>query len=130
MDQRPNNPGADGQPVGANQDLALGAVDRRDSEGVTVIIGTPPCPSTCRRAIGAMPTGRSSAFVARPPSRPSHCRMCELITERRHEVGKFFYVIIRCVAWAFIYHSPRARRGFGRVSPGNDDGDHDRALRT
>ena len=28
--------------------------------------GIPPCPSTCRRAIGGTPTGRSSAFAARP----------------------------------------------------------------
>ena len=29
--------------------------------------GTPPSPITCRRATGAMPTGPSSAFAARPP---------------------------------------------------------------
>jgi hypothetical protein len=28
---------------------------------------TPPSPITCRRAIGAMPTGPLSAFAARPP---------------------------------------------------------------
>ena len=30
------------------------------------ITGTPPCPSTCRRAIGVTPIGPSSAFAARP----------------------------------------------------------------
>ncbi len=30
------------------------------------IIGTPPCPSTCRRATGGTPIGPSSAFAAKP----------------------------------------------------------------
>jgi len=34
--------------------------------GPAATIGTPPSPSTCRRATGVTPTGRSSAFAARP----------------------------------------------------------------
>ena len=48
------------------------------------ITGTPPCPSTCRRATGGTPIGPSSAFAARPlrsVRRP--LRLCELILERR-----------------------------------------------
>jgi len=49
-----------------------------------VTIGTPPCPSTCRRAIGATPTGRSSVFAARPlPIGPATAALCELILEHR-----------------------------------------------
>jgi transposase len=40
------------------------------------ITGTPPCPSTCRRAIAVMPTGPSSAFAARRQRSARPPRLC------------------------------------------------------
>ena len=48
-------------------EIFRGASGSRRIGEAAATMGTPPLPSTCRRATDVMPTGPSSAFVARPP---------------------------------------------------------------
>jgi hypothetical protein len=65
-DQRPDNPGADCQPVGANEDLAYGALNRRTAKASQFSSGAKQTATVASDAAEA--TGRAGERIPIPSS--------------------------------------------------------------